>query len=126
MLKTRSGSAKTNLLAVSNWFHVNFDEERATLKVNTPGQEAWEQSFTWSSVERVCFKSEGLELSDGLYIFTNQRPESFVLPTDATGGVEFLNELMRRKLLPAELIIKAAAAPESTMLCWPQAPEHVS
>ena len=120
----RSSSQESDPRAISNWFHVSFDVTNVTLKAAPPGGTAWEQSFTWNSIVRVCFKTEGMELSDGLYIFTSQRPESFVVPTEASGGTELLNELMRRKHLPADIVIKASGSPEGTLLCWPALPGH--
>jgi hypothetical protein len=67
----------------------------------------------------ICFKSEGLFASDGVYVFTSQRPESFVVPTEATGGAAFWGKVVERGLIPPELAIKAATLPEGAMECWP-------
>ena len=58
--------------------------------------------------------------SDGIYVFTSERPQSFVIPTEADGGLEVWNELVRRGLFDAELAIKAALAEEG-LFCWPVA-----
>jgi hypothetical protein len=72
-----------------DWFSVTFDDERVMISAEPPGKERWEQSFFWSEVIRVCFRSEGLLASDGLYVFTSQRPESFVIPIESPGGPAF-------------------------------------
>jgi hypothetical protein len=97
---------------------VTWDEEAVHLNVAPPGGDAWMASFPWSSITRVCFKAEGLELSDGVYVFTTLRPESFVIPTEASGGLGVWNEIVRRGLFGAELAVKAASAGEG-LFCWP-------
>jgi hypothetical protein len=103
---------------ISTWFNVEFDDDRVSLDVRPPGGEAWTQGFRWADVERVCFKAEGLDLSDGIYVFTSLRPESFVIPTDATGGPELWAEIIRRGHFDATLAISAACADTGTF-CWP-------
>lgn len=107
------------VLPLDQWSTVEFDEHRVTLSARPPGRDAWVQSFKWSEVTRVCFKSEGVTLSDGVYVFTSQRPESFVVPTEAKGGVDFWNRVVERGLFPAEMAIRAATSSEGQMLCWP-------
>lgn len=85
---------------LSQWFVVRFDEELVTLAARPPGREAWKQSFAWSSVIRVCFRDEGAFASEGLYVFTRERPESFVIALEAHGGHAFLDALGRRGLFP--------------------------
>lgn len=106
----------TNTL--SEWFFVTFDELAVQLRAEPPGKPAWSQQFTWDSVVRICFKAEDLLASDGIYVFTSQRPESYAIPTDATGGAEFWSEILRRKLFDADLAIKAAQSTKG-LFCWP-------
>ena len=61
----------------------------------------------------------GLE-SDGWYIFTKHRPESYAVPVEADGGGALLGEFMNRNLFSAELAIRAASALDE-MFCWPPA-----
>ena len=56
-------------------------------------------------------------------MFTSLRPESWVIPVDAKGGLEFLKELIERELFDTELAIKAGTATEG-LFCWPQ-PEQM-
>ncbi len=106
-------------LPLDQWFTVAFDDERVTLDVRPPGGTPSVASFRWSEVTRVCFKSEDFTISDGVYIFTTLRPESFVVPTEAKGGVEFWNKVVERGLFPAEMAIRAATSREGALLCWP-------
>ena len=103
---------------LEEWFVVGHDEAGVRLEVSPPGREPWQASFPWSSIQRVCFKCEGLEISDGIYIFTSLRPESYVIPTEAKGGSELWSEILRRGLFDPELAIRAAASVEG-LFCWP-------
>ena len=115
--RVRKTEAQTK--GLNEWFRVAFDGERVSLDVAPPGRDAWSAKFPWDSVLRVCFKAEGLEASDGVYVFTALRPESYVIPVEARGGAEFWTEVIRRGLFDAQLAIEAASAPEG-LFCWPQ------
>jgi hypothetical protein len=56
--------------------------------------------------------------SDGIYVFTRERPESYVIPVEASGGAHFFDELITRRLFGAELAIEAASTTEG-LFCWP-------
>jgi hypothetical protein len=103
---------------LDSWFVVTFDPVGVRLDVAPPEREPWKDSFAWSTVQRVCFESEGPEVSDGIYVFTSQRPESYVIPTEARGGSDLWNELIRRKLFDAEFAIQAAGSARG-LYCWP-------
>jgi hypothetical protein len=104
--------------ALDAWFRVTWNDDEVSLDVEPPGRTAWTASFPWSSVMRVCFKAEGLEASDGIYVFTSLRPESFVIPVEASGGLEVWNEIVRRRLFDAGLAVKVASLSEG-LVCWP-------
>ena len=101
------------------WFFVTFDDEAVYLKANPPGKAPWEQSFPWESVTRVCFKDEGMFASDGIYVFTSLRPESFVIPTEASGGDSFFGKLVGKGLFPEDLMVKAMKSTDGGLYCWP-------
>jgi hypothetical protein len=101
------------------WFFVSFDDSKVTMRAEPPGRKAWEQSFPWSSVTRVCFKDEGLWYSDGIYVFTSLRPESFVIPTEASGGSALFGALVGRGLFPLDLLTRANASTDGGLYCWP-------
>ncbi len=103
---------------LDEWFEVTFDDVEVYVNAAPPGREPWSQQFRWDEIERICFKAEGFDLSDGIYVFTSQRPESFVIPTEAKGGGRFWSEIIDRNLFDAELAIQAASATSGTF-CWP-------
>ena len=103
---------------LNEWFLVTFDAETVRVRAEPPGREAWSEEFTWHSITRVCFKAEGYLLSDGIYIFTTQRAESYVVPTEANGGDELWLEIMRRGLFDAELALEAVRS-NAGLYCWP-------
>lgn len=104
-------------LCVSEWFEVSFDSETVRMRASPPGREPWEQEFRWDEVQRVCFAAE-FPASDGMFVFTSKRPESYAIPSEAKGGVDLWNEIIRRGLFDAELAIEAAFA-ENRLFCWP-------
>jgi len=57
--------------------------------------------------------------SDEIYVFTTQRPESYLIPTEAKGGSELWSEIIRRGLFGPELAIKAASSVEGLFCCPP-------
>ena len=57
-------------------------------------------------------------VSDGIYVFTSERPESYVIPTEASGGQDFWFEILRRQLFDAKLAGEAAAS-RGGLYCWP-------
>jgi hypothetical protein len=105
---------------LNEWFFVTFDDQAVHMRAEPHGKAAWSQSFRWDSVVRICFKAEDLFASDGIYVFTNERPESYVIPTEAHGGSELWSEILRRKLFDAALVIEAASL-TGGLYCWPTA-----
>jgi hypothetical protein len=103
-----------------SWFRVTMSDEAISLSVSAPGGPAWQAVIPWDSIIRVCFAAEGPLESDGLYIFTDLRPESWAIPIEADGGTDLLHELVRRRLFDARLAITAALA-LSGLFCWPPA-----
>jgi len=102
------------------WFHVSFNDEGISWNVAAPGGEPWTDFVSWGQIIRVCFKSAEFFLStDEIYIFSKERPESYVIPMEADGGSDVWNELITRDLFDAELAIKAASAGEGELFCWP-------
>lgn len=106
---------------VSEWFGVEFDQEVVRLSAEPLGEEPWSQQFRWADIERICFRVEDITVSDGIYVFTRTRPESFAVPIEARGGKELWEEILSRGLFDAELAIEAAASTEG-VFCWPPMP----
>nr|MDO8115466.1 hypothetical protein [Candidatus Sigynarchaeota archaeon] len=108
---------------LSTWYHVRFDENGITRDVHPGDKEPWSDFVPWAKIIRICFKTaEDLMFSDEIYIFTSDRTESYLIPTEADGGAELWNEIIKRGLFDAELAIKAATAPEDSLFCWPPPP----
>ena len=103
---------------LKEWYFVTFDDRSVHIRAEPPGAEAWSQSFAWDNVIRVCFKAEDIFVSDGIYVFTSERPESYVIHTEASGGQDFWSEVLRRKLFDAGLAIEAAGS-TGGLYCWP-------
>jgi hypothetical protein len=107
----------------SAWYQVTFDNEGVQRAAQPPGQAGWSDHFAWAEVERVCVEVEELSDSDGLYVFTCTRPESYAIPMWADGALDLLQELVRRGLFDGQLAIDAASA-ESGLFCWPEGDLH--
>ncbi len=102
---------------LNEWFRADFDESGIYLKVDPPGRESWANTIKWERIIRICFKSGDIFSSDELYIFTDERPESWLIPTEAFGGIELWNEIIERRLFDAETAIKAATATNELFCC---------
>ncbi|MCB1168157.1 MAG: hypothetical protein KDK37_15645 [Leptospiraceae bacterium] len=110
--------AEDAMTSLQDWYHVRFDDNEVHLKTDPPDREGWEQSFTWDSIVRICFENGDWLSSDTIYVFTSERPESYVIPTEADGGSAFWGEIIGRKLFDAELAIEMATQSEG-FACWP-------
>ena len=106
-------------MSLSDWYHVSFDVNYVFREVNPPNGENWKDQLVWKDIIRVCFKPGDLFTSDELYIFTDQRPESYVIPIEADGGFQLWNEIIERELFSAELAIKVATSTDG-IYCWPE------
>jgi hypothetical protein len=80
---------------LSSWFHVRFDETTVHIEAEPPGRNPWKDSFRWEDIVRVVYEVEGAYLSDGIYIFTKKRPESYAIPVEADGGPQFWRQLLK-------------------------------
>jgi len=116
---TREASdASKHSASLANWFEVIFDEHEINLSVNPPKRLAWQAQIKWNRIIRVCFKAGDLYVPDEIYIFTEERPESYLLPLEASGGSSLWNEIIRRRLFDAELAIEAMRSTDR-VFCWP-------
>ncbi len=105
---------------LSNWYTVTFDDTYVYRNARPPGGDSWKDNFEWKDVIRVCFQTGDLYSSDELYIFVTDREESYLIPIDANGGLEFWGEIIDRNLFDAELAIKIATVSERGLFCWPE------
>jgi hypothetical protein len=106
-------------LRLENWFEVTFDEAKIYRKVSPPTGLGYQDEFFWKDIIRICFKpTEEFFESDEIYIFTNTRPESYVIPSEAFGAAKLWGEIIDRKLFPADLAIRVASSTEG-LYYWP-------
>ena len=110
------GGKRTHRL--EDWFQVSFDDDRVSLRAAPPGRRSRAEEFRWASVRTISFKAEGVGLSDGIYFFTSERPESYVVPLEAHGGTELWQEVLRRGLFDADLAIEAVSS-SGGIFTWP-------
>ena len=103
---------------LSDQYHVTYDTEKIYRNVHPQDGEQWNDNLEWKNIIRVCFKPGNLFESDELYIFTSKRPESYLIPIEADGGLELWNEIIRKELFDAELAIKIATVDDG-LYCWP-------
>jgi hypothetical protein len=103
---------------LAEWYRIHFDDRAVVRDVSPPSGEPWRDEFAWTDVVRVCFRAGTVLESDELYVFTSVRPESYVIPTEADGGAALVGEMVRRRLLPADLLIEAALSVDR-LFCWP-------
>lgn len=101
------------------WYQVRFDAHHVHRAAQPPGEPGWTDRLAFDDISRVCLEIEEFSLTDGLYIFTRTRPESYAIPMSAEGALDLLNELIRRGLFDAQMAIDAAAV-ESGLFCWPE------
>ena len=105
---------------IKEWFHVTFDVDSIHIHIGVPERDEIRESFSWSEIIRICFKTGDFLSSDEIYIFIKSRPESYLIPTEADGGSSLWGEIIDRGLFDAELAIKAATSPADELFCWPE------
>ncbi|MGY5852687.1 MAG: hypothetical protein RTU92_03890 [Candidatus Thorarchaeota archaeon] len=105
---------------LSDWFHVTINDEHIQLRVEPPGGKGYKASIAWKSIIRVCFIPGDFMTTDEIYIFVQERPESYVIPTEADGGLDVWNAIIEKGLFDAELAIKVASEIDGKLHCWPQ------
>jgi hypothetical protein len=98
---------------------VEFDDNEVRVRVLDGLEPAWNQTFLWSDITRVCFKEEGLWSSDNLFLTLRGQEKVSVVPTEAKGGTEFFGALCERGLFPEEVRRKAIGDTSGGTHCWP-------
>jgi hypothetical protein len=93
---------------LSDWYRVRFDDRAVYREAAPPGRDVWADEFAWADLVRVGFKTASLFESDELFFFTSKRAESYLIPVDARGGKELVDEVIRRGLIPPAMMIEAA------------------
>jgi hypothetical protein len=104
---------------LNTWFHVKFDHETIYIQRNYPNGDKFEDNLNWKDIIMVMFETtDTFWTSDNIYLFSVHRPESYVVPTEADGGLDLWGEILQRKLFDAELAIKAAST-NGELFMWP-------
>jgi hypothetical protein len=105
-------------VGVETWFQVRFDETGVHRSAQPPGGQPWHDHLRWDDIERVCLEVEDFVETEGLYLFSRHRLESYAIPMQADGGPELLQALIARGFFDAQLAVDAASAPAG-LFCWP-------
>jgi hypothetical protein len=101
-------------MSLDTWYFVAFDEQFISLKIRDGVTQ-----IRWDTIIRVCYRVQSIPwlLTDEIYIFTSDRPESYLIPTEAFGGPQLWGEIVRRgkfdEKLAKEMIKKDG------LYCWP-------
>ncbi|NJK43553.1 MAG: hypothetical protein HC933_04145 [Pleurocapsa sp. SU_196_0] len=104
--------------SLRDWYSVRFDDRAISLQVNPPDGAAWSEVIQWQRIIRICLQTGDWSESDVMYIFTDARAESYVIPTEADGGLALWSEILERKLFDADTAIKAATT-TNKLFCHP-------
>jgi hypothetical protein len=98
---------------------VDFDHERVVVRAVGQMDPAFNQSFSWSDIVRVCVKDGGLNASDVIYIDLRGRDKPAIVLTEAKGGARLFGALCDRGLLPEEVWRRALGDTNGGTHCWP-------
>jgi hypothetical protein len=89
-------------MSLDTWYHVSFDEDYIYRNVNPPDREGWNDKLQWKDIIRICYHPGDFLEPDELYIFINEREESYLIPLEADGAPELWGEIIERKLFDAK------------------------
>ena len=101
------------------WLEVDYDADTITISRRKFFLLRSVTTISWSRIIRICFLAGDHIKFDEVYIFTDERPESYVVPLDSSGGLQLWGEIIEKGLFDAELAVKAASAFSDELLCWP-------
>ena len=104
---------------LEEWYRVEVSAEEVILDVNPPGKPQWKDSFAWRDVIRICFKDEGPWVSDAFYVWTKHREESYVVPSEASGADDFVDQVINKELFDSDLFQEAMMSSNGGWYCWP-------
>ncbi|HKB64664.1 MAG TPA: hypothetical protein VKC61_02335 [Pyrinomonadaceae bacterium] len=102
-----------------DWFRVRFGDVAINLQVDPPNRGPWEAQIKWERIIRVCFNAGDLYNLDVIYVFTDERPESYSIPSEADVEGALWNEIIRRQLFDAEVAVKAMSSLNKLFCCPP-------
>lgn len=98
--------AASHLGPVSQWYHVEWNDERILLDVQS--KSPWRAEIPWESIRSICLEmSASPSDSNTAFIWVDGRESSFPVAFDADNGYELVQQLPKRGLFPSELMIEA-------------------
>ena len=100
------------------WFEASYDAENITIFRRKLFVLKSVRVIPWARIIRICFLAGDHIKFDEVYIFTDEHPESYVIPLDSYGGLQLWSEIIHRGLFDAELAVMAASASSDELLCW--------
>lgn len=92
---------------ISDWYKVTFDDRFIYRIVDAPGKEAWNDRFSWKDIEKVCFECTDYMHPDNIYFFVKNRPESYLIPSEAEGADDLWHYIVDNGFFDPNLAIKA-------------------
>jgi hypothetical protein len=101
------------------WFKSWFDDKTIYLEAKSDNVTIKKEQLLFENINRVCFSWDP-KATDGIYVFTNDRENSHVVPLMSPGSDELVEELIKRGLFSKELIIEADRSKKrETTTCQP-------
>ena len=104
---------------------VEFDNTEVRVRVIERLEPAWNQSFHWADIERVCFRDAGPYASDIVIVELRNRETPVAILTEARGGVAFFGVLCERGFFPDDVWRRAVAETGGALHCWPPLPQKL-
>jgi hypothetical protein len=101
---------------------VTVDEQAVAVRVLGDLEPAWNQTFLWSDVRRVCVTDGGLFGSDLVRVVLREPELVVTVPLEAAGGRAFFGALCDRGLLPEAVWRAAMGETGGGAHCWPPYP----
>jgi hypothetical protein len=99
---------------------VEFDNSEVRVRVLAELEPAWNQTFEWNNIRRVCFKDGGMMNSDIIYISLKQPDTVCTVPTEAQGGDRFFGALCEKGFFPESVWRRAVGDTSGGLHCWPE------
>ena len=98
---------------------VEWDNTVIRIKRTDGTSEEGDHEFLWNSIVRVCFSDGGMAMSDWLILSVHGTAKPLLLPLEARGGTDFMDELHRRDYFPREIFDRAMRSTDGGTYCWP-------
>jgi hypothetical protein len=117
--RLKSEWSKLRPKALSDCLLVEWDDTTVRVRVLDTLNPEWNQEFLWADITKVCFKDEGIAMSDAILLQLREQGKWATVLTEAQGGPSFVSELVARALFPKHMLEKAITSSNGEMSCWP-------